>query len=251
MNYQLIGDAMQTLLVNLQPGESVRAEPGALLFCNDALRFDARTHGGLAGGVERAVASGALAANPIGGHSVSHTNFECVAPGGSAAFCAPYPGKIHVLELSGEAWLCQRDCLLCFTSGITCEIALARKFGAGLFAGEGFVLLKLSGTGTAWIHLGGNMIESELAAGQKLQVDAGCLACCPQSVSVDLRFDGGYRNAYFGGEGTHFADLTGPGKALLQTMPLARLVARIATAGISSAPAPVGALGHVGDLFRS
>ena len=250
MNYQLIGDAMQTLLVNMQPGESVRAEVGALLFCNDAVTFDARRHSGLAGGVEQNATGGALAANSVAGHSVAYTTFSCVAPGGTVAFAQPYPGKIHPLELNGEAWLCQRDCLLCVSEGVEVETHLSRKFGSGLFINEGFTLLRLSGSGTAWIHLGGNEVETAIVAGRVMSVDAACLGLCQESVTVDLRFDGGFRNALFGGEGIFIASLGGMGTAFLQTMPLARLAGRIAAVSGDSSPAPIGAIGRIGNVLH-
>lgn len=249
MNYQLIGDATQTLLVNMQPGESVRSEPGNLLFCNDAIDFDARSHGGLAGGVQTAATGGALAAGAAGGHSVAYTEFACSAPDGTVALAAPYPGKIHPLELGAASWLCQRDSLLCVSQGVVVESFLARKMGAGLFGGEGFVLLRLSGTGTAWVHLGGDMVQTQVQPGHPVRIDPASLGCCTAGLAVDLRFQGGFRNALFGGEGSYLAELSGEGNALLQTVPLARLAGRIAAASGNNAPAAAGAFGRIGNVF--
>ena len=250
MNYQLIGDATQALLVHLQPGEGVSAEAGAMIFCNDAVRFETRMQAGLAGGIKRIVA---------GDHPVL-THFECTAPGGVVAFAAPYAGKIHTLELNGNAkggnnWFCQRDSLLCATTSVSVETAWMRRFGAGLFGGEGFILQKLGGSGTAWVHIGGNVVESELAAGQKMHVDAGCIACFESTVRCDIEFRGGFKNALFGGEGIWLAVLEGPGKVMLQTLPLARVAGRLhgaQTSGVRTSPGGSSgdtAFGDIGSII--
>jgi uncharacterized protein (TIGR00266 family) len=242
MNYQLIGDVMQAVLVNLQPGESVKAEAGAMLFCNEGVSFEARMQGGLMGGIKRAVM----------GESLFLTHFDCIAPGGVVAFAAPYPGKVQPMQMEGNAWLCQRDSFLCATGDINTEIAFTRKFGAGLFGGEGFVLQRISGTGTAFVHIGGNVVESNLEVGQKLRVDTGCIACFEPSVHYDIQFVGGFKNALFGGEGLFMATLEGPGKVYLQTLPFSRLAGRIlgsTNEGSSSTGGIGGTFGDIGRIF--
>lgn len=242
MNYQLIGDVMQALMVNLEPGEEIMAEAGAMLLCNEAIHFEAKMQGGLLGGLKRVVM----------GESLFLTHFRCLAPGGVVAFAAPYPGKVQAMELSGNAWMCQRDSFLCATSGIINEIAFTRKFGTGLFGGEGFILQRASGTGTLFLHIGGNVVESELREGQTLRVDTGCIACFEPSVNYDIQFVGGFKNMLFGGEGLFLATLTGPGKVILQTLPFSRLAGRIlgsTNEGSSSTGGVGGTLGDVGRIF--
>jgi len=220
MNYQFIGEAAQALLVNLSPGESVRAEVAAMLFCNEAIRFEARPADGLLGGLKRV--AGAM----TGGENFFVTHFECLAPGGVVAFGAPHAGKLHALELGGKSWLCARESFLCATSGVKLETSFARKFGAGLFGGEGFSLQKATGDGTVFLHIGGNLVESDLQAGQTLRVDPGCIVAIEPSIGFDIQAVGGFKNYVFGGEGIHLAHLKGPGKALLQTLPMSRLAGR-------------------------
>jgi uncharacterized protein (TIGR00266 family) len=240
MNYQLIGDVMQALMLNLDPGEEVVAEAGAMLFSNGAVTFEAKSQGGLVGGLKRMVV----------GESLSLTHFHCIAPGGVVAFAAPYPGKVQAMPLEDTAWLCQRDSFLCATAGITSEIAFTRRFGGGLFGGEGFTLQRHSGTGTVFLHIGGNLVESTLAAGQTLRVDTGCIAAFEQSVNYDIEFVGGFKNALFGGEGLFLSTLTGPGKVILQTLPLSRLTGRLHNTGDgSSAGGAGGAHGDIGRVF--
>jgi uncharacterized protein (TIGR00266 family) len=242
MNYQLIGDVMQALMLNLEPGDEVVAEAGSMLFCNQAVNFEAKMQGGLMGGLKRVVM----------GESLFLTHFHCMAPGGVVAFAAPYPGKVQAMPLEGNAWLCQRDSFLCATSGISSEIAFTRKFGTGLFGGEGFILQRHFGTGTLFLHIGGNVVESTLAAGQTLRVDTGCIAAFEPSVNYDIQFVGGFKNALFGGEGLFLATLTGPGKVILQTLPFSRLAGRIngtTSEGSSSTGGVGGTLGDIGRVF--
>jgi len=149
------------------------------------------------------------------------------------SFGAPYPGKIIPLDLSrmGGKILCQKDSFLCAARGIEIELAFTKKIGAGLFGGEGFILQRLEGDGMAFIHAGGTLIERNLAPGERLRVDTGCLAAFAPSVDYDIQFVGGFKNALFGGEGLFLATLTGPGIVYLQSLPLSRLADRIYAAG--------------------
>jgi len=193
----------------------------------------------LLGGIKRAVT----------GESLFLTHFQCIAPGGTIAFGATHPGKIEALELNGNEWLCQRHSFLCATAGISHEVAWSHRFGGGSFASEGFILQRAAGQGTVFLHIGGNIMESELQAGQSLRVDPGCIAAVEPTVHYGIQFLGGFRNLLFGGEGMSLATLTGPGKVMLQTLPFSRLASRVSTANGaagggaaagSSVPATVG-----------
>jgi uncharacterized protein (TIGR00266 family) len=148
------------------------------------------------------------------------------------AFGAPYPGKIvpvHLNEIGGEL-LAQKDSFLCAAKGVSLGIAFTKRLGAGFFGGEGFILQRLQGDGLAFIHAGGTVLQRDLAAGELLRVDTGCIVGFQPSVSYDIQFVGGIKSALFGGEGLFFATLRGPGKVWLQSLPLSRLAGRIVAA---------------------
>jgi uncharacterized protein (TIGR00266 family) len=148
------------------------------------------------------------------------------------AFGAPYPGKIiplHLSQLGGEL-LTQKDSFLCAAKGVSIGIAFTRRLGAGFFGGEGFILQRLQGDGLAFVHAGGTLYERELAPGELLRVDTGCIVAFQPSIDYDIQFVGGIKTALFGGEGLFFATLRGPGKVWLQSLPLSRLAGRIVAA---------------------
>jgi uncharacterized protein (TIGR00266 family) len=167
----------------------------------------------------------------ITGESFFITTFLYKGRGkGHVAFSAPYPGKIIPLDLSGGSILCQKDGFLCAAKGIEIEVAFAKKIGAGLFGGEGFILQRLEGDGMAFVHAGGTVVERCLAEGEELRVDTGCLVAFSSSVEYNIQFIGGFTNALFGGEGLFLAKMTGPGCVYLQSLPFSRLVDRISAA---------------------
>jgi uncharacterized protein (TIGR00266 family) len=215
--FHIVGDVMQAVVIPLRAGQEVQAEPGALLYMAGDVEMDSQMKGGLWGGLRRIVA----------GESLFMTRFRSRV-NGQVAFAAPYPGKIKELTLAGStAWLCQRDSFLCATADIEVGIAFTKRLGAGFFGGEGFILERLTGRGTAFIHGGGNFIEFDLQPGQMLRVDTGCIVAFEESVQYDIQLVGGFKNALFGGEGLFLATLTGPGKTILQTLPFSRLAGRI------------------------
>jgi uncharacterized protein (TIGR00266 family) len=215
--FHVVGDVMQAVVIPLHDGQEVQAEPGALLYMAGGVEMGTAMRGGLWGGIRRIVA----------GESLFISRFRSRGEG-QVAFAAPHPGKLRQLDLAASRpWLCQRDSFLCATEGVEVGIAFTRRFGAGLFGGEGFILERLSGTGTAMIHGGGNFVEFDLVPGQVLRVDTGCIVGFEESVHYDMQFVGGFKNALFGGEGLFLATLTGPGKCILQTLPFSRLAGRI------------------------
>jgi len=220
IDYQIYGDDLQIVEIELDSGEGVRAEAGAMIYMGDGIQMQTSTGGGLFKGFKRMVT----------GESFFITTFMHQGQGkGHVAFGAPYPGKIIPLDLDqlGGQFLCQKDSFLCAAQGIEIEVAFTKKLGAGLFGGEGFILQRLTGDGLAFVHAGGTIIQKELAAGQTLRVDTGCLTAFAPSVDYDIQFVGGFKNALFGGEGLFLARLTGPGLVYLQSLPLSRLADRI------------------------
>jgi uncharacterized protein (TIGR00266 family) len=148
------------------------------------------------------------------------------------AFGAPYPGKIipvHLSEIGGEL-ICQKDSFLCAAKGVSVGIAFNRKIGVGLFGGEGFIMQRLQGDGWTFVHAGGTILERNLAMGELLRVDTGCVVGFQPSVNFDIQFVGKIKTAFFGGEGLFFATLRGPGRVWLQSLPLSRLADRITAA---------------------
>ncbi|MGF1495054.1 MAG: TIGR00266 family protein [Microcoleaceae cyanobacterium] len=149
----------------------------------------------------------------------------------SLGFAATTPGQIIPLDLGalGGEFICQKDAFLCAASGTDISVAFTRKLGAGFFGGEGFILQRLRGDGLAFIQAGGAIVEKNLAPGETLRIDTGCLVAFSPSVRYDIQFVGGFRNALFGGEGLFLAQMTGPGQVFIQSLPFSRLADRIGT----------------------
>lgn len=223
IDYKVMGDDMQIVEIELDPGEGVRAEAGAMMYMDEGIEMQTSTGGGLFKGFKRMIT----------GESFFITTFlNSARSKKTVTFGAPYPGKVIPLDLNklGGNFLCQKDSFLCAARGIEIEVAFTRKIGAGLFGGEGFILQRLQGDGLAFVHAGGNLVEKHLQAGEKIRVDTGCLAAFASSVDYDIQFVGGFKNALFGGEGLFLATLTGPGLVYLQSLPLSRLADRIVAA---------------------
>ena len=243
IDYKIFGDDMQLVEIELDPGEGVRAEAGAMMYMAEGIEMQTSTGGGLFKGFKRVIT----------GESFFITTFLYNGKGkGHVAFGAPYPGKIIPLEMDqlGGSFLCQKDAFLCAARGIEIEIAFTKRIGAGLFGGEGFILQRLEGTGMAFVHAGGTIVKRELKAGEKLRVDTGCLVAFSPSVDYDIQFIGGFKNALFGGEGIFLAKLTGPGLVYLQSLPFSRLADRIyAAARFQQKGEQKGIAGIGGDIL--
>ena len=242
VDYQILGDDMQLVEIELDPGEGVRAEVGAMMYMDQGIEMQTST-GGMFKGFKRMLT----------GESFFITTFMYHGPTkGRVAFGAPYPGKIVPLDLSalGGQFYCQKDAFLCAARGIEIEVAFTQRLGAGLFGGEGFILQRLEGIGLAFIHAGGTIIERNLLPGEIIRVDTGCLAAFAPTVDYDIKFVGGFRNALFGGEGLFLATLTGPGLVYLQSLPFSRLADRIyAASRFQRQDEHKGVAGIGGDLL--
>jgi len=245
ISYSIIGDDMQLVQIELDPGEAVRAEAGAMMFMENEIKMQTGTEGGIFKGLKRMIT----------GESFFITSFINEGSRISRlAFAAPYPGKIIPLELHkmGGSFICQKDAFLCAAKGIEIEVTFTKRLGAGLFGGEGFILQRLEGDGLAFVHAGGTILEKDLAAGETLRVDTGCLVAFAPTVDYDIKFIGGFKNALFGGEGIFLAHLTGPGKVYLQSLPFSRLADRIyAAARFTQRGEKKGVAGLGGDLLGS
>jgi uncharacterized protein (TIGR00266 family) len=243
IDYTIHGDDMQMVVVELDHGEGVRAEAGAMMYMSEGIEMQTSTGGGLFKGFKRIIT----------GESFFITTFLYNgSQRGTVAFGAPYPGKIVALELEklGGRFLCQKDAFLCAAKGIEIEVAFTRKIGAGLFGGEGFILQRLEGDGMAFVHAGGTIIEKSLQPGEVLRVDTGCLVAFSPSVKYDIQFVGGFKNSLFGGEGLFLAKMEGPGLVYLQSLPFSRLADRIfAASRFQQREEKKGITGLGGDLL--
>ena len=242
IDFQIFGDDLQLVEVTLDPNEGIRAEAGTMTYMESGIQMQTSTGGGILRGLKRAVT----------GESFFITTFlNQGSHKSSVAFAAPYPGKVIPIDLSTEGgkFICQKDSFLCAAQGIEIEIAFTKRLGAGLFGGEGFILQRLEGDGLAFVHAGGTVIEKTLAQGESIRVDTGCIVGFSLSVDYDIKFVGGFRNALFGGEGLFIANLTGPGKIFLQSLPFSRLADRIKAALRTQTGEKTGAAGLGGDIL--
>jgi uncharacterized protein (TIGR00266 family) len=254
VDYQIVGDDMQFVKVELDPQEGVVAEAGSMMYIENGIQMDTIFGDGSdqnKGFIGALVGAGKRL---ITGESLFMTVFHNEGNAKRVvAFGAPYPGKIqpmHLAELGGEI-ICQKDSFLCAAKGVAIGIAFNKRFGAGLFGGEGFIMQRLTGDGWAFVHAGGTLEEKTLAAGETLRVDTGCLVALQPSVTYDIQLVGGVKTALFGGEGLFFATLTGPGRVWLQSLPFSRLAGRIFAAAPQGGGKRQGEgsiLGGLGDM---
>ena len=248
LQFQIIGSESQYVTVDLQTGQTVIAEAGAMMFMDDDIQMQTTTgtEGGFLG---KAVSVGKRA---LTGESLFMTTFTNRGPvPRTVAFASPYPGKMIPMDLDrlGGQLICQKDAFLCGSPKIDVGIAFQKRLGAGLLGGEGFILQKLTGRGTAIVHAGGSMLYRELSVGQRLKVDTGCLMAMGRGVGYDIEFVGGIKNMVFGGEGLVFATLTGPGPVWLQSLPFSRLSSRVTQDAGSGGKGEGSLLGSLGDMF--
>jgi uncharacterized protein (TIGR00266 family) len=226
IDYRIHGESLQYVEVGLDPGESVVAEAGAMMYMEDDITFAARLGDG-SGGVLGTLLG--VARRLLTSESLFMTHF---ANDGDRrrrlAFAAPYAGQIVAVDLAaaGGRVTCQRDAFLCAARGTRIGIALQRRLGAGFLGGEGFILQRLDGDGMAFLHAGGSVLERRLD-GERLRVDTGCIVAFTAGIDHDIALAGGLRSMLFGGEGMFVATLSGRGTVWLQSLPFARLADRL------------------------
>ncbi len=259
IDYQIFGDDMQFVEVELDPAEAVVAEAGGMMFMEQGVEME--TIFGDGSQQNTGFLGSLLGAGKrlLTGESLFMTVFQNQGQGKKkVAFGAPYPGKIIPLKLSqlgGEVW-CQKDSFLCAAKGVSVGIAFNKKIGAGLFGGEGFIMQRLQGDGWAFVHAGGTIVQKELGMGETLRVDTGCIVAFQPTVQFDIQYVGKIKTALFGGEGLFFATLRGPGHVWLQSLPFSRLADRITAAsprtgrGGSEEGSVLGGLGRLLDGDR-
>jgi uncharacterized protein (TIGR00266 family) len=229
VDYEIIGDDIQIVEIELDPGETVVAEAGAMNYMDDGIAFEARMGDGSqpeSGLFGKLMSAGQRV---LTGESVFLTHFTNQGSGKKrVAFAAPYPGKIipiNLAKVNGEL-LCQKDAFLCAALGTEISIAFTKRIGTGFFGGEGFILQRLRGDGRAFVHAGGTVIKKKLN-NETLRVDTGCISAFTTGIDYDIQRSGNLKSMFFGGEGLFLATLQGTGTVLLQSLPFSRMADRI------------------------
>lgn len=230
IDYEIFGDDMQFVQVELDPGETVIAEAGSLMMMDDGIQMETVFGDGSSSG-------GGLMGKLLGagkrvltGESLFMTMFTNERSGKKhVSFASPYPGKIIPMDLSeqGGKIICQKDAFLAAAKGVSVGIDFQRKLGTGFFGGEGFIMQKLEGDGMAFVHAGGTIIKKTLSPGEVIRIDTGCLVAMTRDVDYNIEMVRGVKTALFGGEGLFFATLRGPGSVWIQSLPFSRLASRV------------------------
>jgi uncharacterized protein (TIGR00266 family) len=257
IDYEIFGEEMQFVEITLDPQEACIAEAGAFMFMDPGIEMATIFGDGSAKDQQGGVMGKLLGAGKriLTGESLFMTVFANTSGGRQkVSFASPYPGKIIPLDLRQHSGtiLCQKDAFLCAAKGISVGIALQRRLGVGFFGGEGFILQKLEGDGLAFVHAGGTIVSRDLAPGESLRVDTGCLVALDARVDYDIQTVPGIKTAIFGGEGLFFAKLTGPGRIWLQSLPFSRLAGRVLSAvprGGKNRKGEGSVLGDLGEML--
>ena len=257
IDYQIYGDDMQYVEIELDPTETVIAEAGSMMMMDPSIQMetifgDGSKQSNSGGFMDKLFSAGKRV---ITGESLFMTAFNNGGQGKEKVyFAAPYPGKILPMDLSkmGGKLICQKDAFLCAAKGVSVGIDFRKKLSVGFFGGEGFILEKLEGDGMAFIHACGAIVERNLLPGETLKIDTGCLVAMTQNVHYDIQFIGGIKNTLFGGEGVFFATVSGPGTVWIQSLPFSRLAERVFAAAPSAGGQSKGegsVLGMLGNIL--
>jgi len=249
IDYQIFGEEMQYVEIELDPQEIVVAEAGSFMMMENGIKMET-IFGDGSSNDQSGIFGKLLSAGKrvLTGESLFMTAYQNQNNTKSkVSFAAPYPGKIVAIDLQEfqGKFICQKDAFLCAAKGVSVGIEFSRKLGRGLFGGEGFIMQKIEGDGMAFVHSGGTLAKKELASGQILKVDTGCIVGFTKNVDYDIEFIGGIKNTIFGGEGMFYATLRGPGTVFIQSLPFSRLADRI----IASAPQSGGSSKEEGSLL--
>jgi len=218
MRYKIVGDNLQMVIVEINPGERIYAQAGALNHMSGNVRMEAKAKGGILKGLNRLIA----------GETFALVEYEAIGGPGIVAFSGSYPGKIMALELDGSKdYVLERGAFLACEEGVDVSATLTKRLSAGFFGGEGFILQRAEGVGTMWITGAGDFIEYNLKDGQVLKVDTGHIVAFEDTVSYEVERAGGLKTILLGGEGIFLAKLVGPGRVILQSMSLPALASAI------------------------
>ncbi|MEA1786033.1 TIGR00266 family protein [Arenibacter sp. GZD96] len=254
IDYEIFGEEMQYVEIELDPQEAVVAEAGSFMMMENDIKMD--TIFGDGSGQESGVLGKLFSAGKrlLTGESLFMTAFLNIGRGKKkVSFASPYPGKILAIDLSEKQgkFICQKDAFLCAAKGVSIGIEFSKRLGRGLFGGEGFIMQKLEGDGMAFVHAGGTLAKKVLGPGEVLKVDTGCIVGFSKDVDYNIEFVGGIKNTVFGGEGLFFATLKGPGTVYIQSLPFSRLAGRVWAAAPQAGGKQKGegsVLGGLGNL---
>lgn len=253
IDYRIFGEEMQYVEIELDPMETAIAEAGSFMMMDEGIQMETIFGDGSqksSGLMNKLFSAGKRL---LVGESLFVTTYTNVGQGKKrVSFASPYPGKIIPLDLQqlGHKIVCQKDAFLCAAKGVSLGIEFQRKLGTGLFGGEGFIMEKLEGDGMAFVHAGGHVFHKDLAPGELVKVDTGCIVAFTSQINYDIQFVGGIKNTLFGGEGVFFATLRGPGRVWIQTLPISRLASRVLSYGTGSHRKEEGSiLGGLGNLL--
>ena len=255
IDYEIYGEEMQYVEIELDPQEAVVAESGSFMMMNEGIAMD--TIFGDGSNQTEGILGKLFSAGKrlLTGESLFMTVFSNKSTTKKqVSFAAPYPGKIVAIDLSeyGGKFICQKDAFLCAAKGVSVGIEFSKRLGRGLFGGEGFIMQKLEGDGMAFVHAGGTMSKKTLQTGEILKVDTGCIVGFTKDVHYDIEFVGGIKNTVFGGEGLFFATLQGPGTVYIQSLPFSRLAGRVLALAPQTRNKTRGEgsiLGGIGDIL--
>ena len=252
VDYEIFGDDMQIVEVELDPEEVVIAEAGAMNYMEDGIVFETKMGDGSSANDGLLDSIFNMGKRVLTGESIFMTHFTNRSEAKRrVAFAAPYPGRIIAIDMAqeGQELICQKDAFLCAALGTSIDIAFHKRLGAGFFGGEGFILQRLRGDGKAFIHVGGTVIKRQLN-NETLRVDTGCIAAFTPGIDYDIERAGGLKSMIFGGEGLFLATLRGTGTVYLQSLPFSRLAERVLKAAVPGGSKGEGsALGGLGDMF--
>ncbi len=218
MNYEIKGGEFPALVCTLDQNETMITEGGGMSWMSPNMKMETTTNGGI----------GKMLGRMVSQESLFQNRYTAIGGTGTIAFASSFPGEIIPLELSdGKEYICQKSAFLASTQGVNLSIQFRKKLGAGLFGGEGFIMQKLSGNGTAFIEVDGSVIKYTLGEGQKIIIDTGHLVMMSATCQMDIQTVKGAKNILFGGEGLFNTVITGPGEVAIQTMPISKLAQRI------------------------
>lgn len=253
IDYKIYGEDIQVVEIELDPAETVIAEAGTMLFMEDGITFETRMGDGTQANQSILGKIFQAGSRVLMGESLFMTHFTNRGVGKrKVAFAAPYPGTIKAVDLSQinqNTLIVQKDAFLCAAMGTSISIHFNKRFGTGLFGGEGFILQKIQGDGLAFIHSGGVVLERTLN-NETLRIDTGCIVGYEPQLHFDIQSAGGLRSMVFGGEGMFLATLSGTGKVWIQSLPISKLIQRLAPYGGNARKEGGSVLGGIADIFE-
>ncbi len=218
MKYEIVGEPLPVAICHVSQGETLITERGSMSWMSPNMKMETSTNGGI----------GKALGRMFSGDSIFQNRYTAMSGEGLIAFASSFPGSIRALEIApGNSMIVQKSAFLASEASVELSVHFTKKIGAGFFGGEGFIMQKLSGHGTAFIEIDGYAVEYNLQPGQQMVIDTGYLAAMTESCSIEIQAVSGVKNMLFGGEGIFNTIVTGPGRIILQTMPVSNVAATI------------------------